>query len=63
MQNRGRIIAQDNQPDRLELIRENCARLGVTCVEASVAPSGIIAESLPNVSTAFWWMRRAPTPA
>jgi 16S rRNA (cytosine967-C5)-methyltransferase len=43
MQNRGRITAQDAQPDRLELIRENCARLGVTCVEASVAPSGVIA--------------------
>jgi 16S rRNA (cytosine967-C5)-methyltransferase len=42
MQNRGRIAAQDNQPDRLDLIRENCARLGVTCVETSVAPSGII---------------------
>ena len=35
MENRGRIVAQDNQPERLELIRENCARLGVTCVEAS----------------------------
>jgi 16S rRNA (cytosine967-C5)-methyltransferase len=43
MQNRGRITAQDAQVDRLDLIRENCARLGVTCVEASVAPTGIIA--------------------
>jgi 16S rRNA (cytosine967-C5)-methyltransferase len=43
MQDRGRITAQDSQPDRLELIRENCKRLGVKCVEASVAPSGIIA--------------------
>ncbi len=43
MQNRGRIIAQDNQPARLELIRENCTRLGVTCAEVSVAPEGIIA--------------------
>jgi 16S rRNA (cytosine967-C5)-methyltransferase len=42
MQNRGRITAQDAQPDRLELIRENCARLGVTCVETSVAPSGLL---------------------
>lgn len=33
MQNRGRIVAQDNQPDRLKLVRENCERLGVTCVE------------------------------
>ncbi len=43
MENRGRITAQDAQADRLGLIRENCARLGVTCVEASVAPTGIIA--------------------
>jgi 16S rRNA (cytosine967-C5)-methyltransferase len=42
MQNRGRIIAQDVQPDRLELIRENCSRLGVTCAEASIAPSGVL---------------------
>ena len=36
MQNRGQIIAQDDQTDRLNLIRENCTRLGVTCVETSV---------------------------
>jgi 16S rRNA (cytosine967-C5)-methyltransferase len=33
MQNRGRIVAQDNQPERLKLVRENCVRLGITCVE------------------------------
>jgi 16S rRNA (cytosine967-C5)-methyltransferase len=33
MDNRGRIVAQDVSEDRLELIRENCTRLGVTCVE------------------------------
>ncbi len=33
MQNRGRIAARDNQPERLKLARENCARLGVACVE------------------------------
>lgn len=33
MQNRGRIVAHDAKPDRLALLRENCARLGVTCVE------------------------------
>ncbi len=42
MQNRGRIAAQDAQPDRLELIRENCTRLGVTCVETSIAPDGVL---------------------
>ena len=40
MQNRGRIVAQDNQPERLKLIQENCVRLGVTCVETSVAATG-----------------------
>jgi 16S rRNA (cytosine967-C5)-methyltransferase len=33
MKNRGRIEARDNQPGRLQLVRENCARLGVACVE------------------------------
>jgi 16S rRNA (cytosine967-C5)-methyltransferase len=32
--NQGRIVAQDVSEDRLKLIRENCARLGVTCVNA-----------------------------
>ena len=49
MQNRGRITAQDAQADRLGLIRENCVRLGVICVEASVAPQGII----PNPAKKF----------
>ena len=33
MQNRGRIVAADVSEDRLNLIKENCVRLGVTCVE------------------------------
>jgi 16S rRNA (cytosine967-C5)-methyltransferase len=33
MNNTGKIIAHDVSEDRLKLIRENCARLGVTCVE------------------------------
>lgn len=33
MANRGRIVAFDQNPDRLRLVRENCERLGVTCVE------------------------------
>ncbi|MDB6067024.1 MAG: hypothetical protein JWR26_3232 [Pedosphaera sp.] len=49
MQNRGRITAQDNQPDRLALIKENCTRLGITIVEASVAPNAII----PNPAKKF----------
>ena len=37
--NEGRIVARDNAPDRLDLIRENCARLGVTCVHPLMAGS------------------------
>jgi 16S rRNA (cytosine967-C5)-methyltransferase len=40
MENRGKIVARDNQPGRLELVRENCARLGVTCVELEAAAGG-----------------------
>lgn len=33
MENRGRIVALDNQPDRVDVARANCRRLGVACVE------------------------------
>jgi 16S rRNA (cytosine967-C5)-methyltransferase len=33
MNNRGRIVAQDVSEERLKWIQENCARLGVTCVD------------------------------
>jgi 16S rRNA (cytosine967-C5)-methyltransferase len=33
MNNEGKIIACDISKDRLKLLRENCARLGVNCVE------------------------------
>ncbi len=38
MHNSGAVIAHDTTPDRLKLVEENCARLGVTCVR-SVLPS------------------------
>lgn len=37
MDDEGKIVAEDISPDRLKLIRENCARLGVTCVEVKVS--------------------------
>lgn len=37
MQNRGRIVARDVQPERLKLVAENCARLGVTCADISAS--------------------------
>ena len=33
MRNEGRLLAHDTTPERLELIEQNCARLGVTCVQ------------------------------
>jgi 16S rRNA (cytosine967-C5)-methyltransferase len=33
MKNEGRLIAHDLFSDRLKLVQENCARLGVTCVQ------------------------------
>src|SRR5262249_50199353 len=33
MNNQGLIVAHDTSEERLKLIEENCARLGVTCVE------------------------------
>jgi len=33
MNNQGRIVAMDNSAERLKLLEENCARLGVACVE------------------------------
>jgi 16S rRNA (cytosine967-C5)-methyltransferase len=33
MNNNGRIVACDISEERLKLVRENCTRLGVTCVE------------------------------
>jgi len=38
MGNRGCIVAEDSDPQRLKLVAENCARLGVTCVEISAGP-------------------------
>lgn len=38
MNNQGRLVAQDTNSRRLELVKENCLRLGVTCVEVVLAP-------------------------
>ncbi len=37
MNNQGRIVAVDSDPDRLKRLALNCARLGVECVEAHPA--------------------------
>jgi 16S rRNA (cytosine967-C5)-methyltransferase len=41
MENRGVIIAEDTDPARLALVRENCTRLGVTCVQTALAGADI----------------------
>ena len=33
MQNQGRLVAHDINPERLRTLQENCARLGITCAE------------------------------
>jgi len=38
MGGRGRIVARDNQPERLKLLEDNCRRLGAARVETSAAP-------------------------
>jgi len=43
MHNEGRLVAHDTGPERLELIHQNCARLGVTCVETLI-PSTLNAQ-------------------
>jgi 16S rRNA (cytosine967-C5)-methyltransferase len=40
MNNEGKIVACDISEDRLQLVRENCQRLGVTCVEFLALPLG-----------------------
>ncbi|HET7624309.1 MAG TPA: 16S rRNA (cytosine(967)-C(5))-methyltransferase RsmB [Verrucomicrobiae bacterium] len=37
MENRGKIVAHDTSPERLKLVEENGARLGVTCVQRAPA--------------------------
>jgi 16S rRNA (cytosine967-C5)-methyltransferase len=51
MENRGHILAQDNQPQRLRRLRENCARLGVTCVEITAGTASALRADPPSVET------------
>ena len=41
MRNEGSIVAHDNDASRLKLVAENCARLGVTCVNVE---AGLLSE-------------------
>src|SRR5690606_8715014 len=33
MENKGRVVAQDIEPERLKMVAENARKLGATCVE------------------------------
>jgi 16S rRNA (cytosine967-C5)-methyltransferase len=39
MKNEGRLVASDSSTERLELVKENCARLGASCVEVVPVPA------------------------
>jgi len=49
MRNEGRVIAHDTAEERLELVKENCTRLGVTCVE-TILPSTLSSPVLRSAS-------------
>ena len=36
MENLGTIVAHDTSPERIKLVEDNCARLGVTCVKTAL---------------------------
>ena len=47
MKNEGRIFAQDVSGERLKLVKENCVRLGVTCVETVLPATLNVSLPLP----------------
>ncbi|MBI4327129.1 MAG: 16S rRNA (cytosine(967)-C(5))-methyltransferase RsmB [Chloroflexi bacterium] len=49
MQNRGHLVAQDVSAERRQLLTENCARLGVTCLETA-RPSDV---TVPELTRQF----------
>ncbi len=46
MLNKGQILAYDNSPERLKLLEENCARLGVTCVKPVTNAAALVFRGL-----------------
>ena len=62
MDNRGRVIACDIDPKRLETVTALCQRLGVKGVETRRAARRTTTRR-PGRSTRRWWTCRAATPA
>jgi 16S rRNA (cytosine967-C5)-methyltransferase len=52
MENQGRVVAADLAPQRLEQVRQNCARLGVSSVEVVATPA--VAPALPPAPHHGW---------
>ncbi|MGI9952331.1 16S rRNA (cytosine(967)-C(5))-methyltransferase RsmB [Moorellaceae bacterium AZ2] len=50
MGNKGTILALDIHPGRLQLIEENCRRLGVTCVTTELADASRLGEKYAGVA-------------
>ncbi|MBC7323808.1 MAG: 16S rRNA (cytosine(967)-C(5))-methyltransferase RsmB, partial [Moorella sp. (in: Bacteria)] len=50
MLNRGTVLACDVHPSRLELINDNCRRLGVDCVQTILADARNLGERYPEVA-------------
>src|SRR4030095_15491202 len=59
LRNEGRIVAQDLSVERLKLVQENCARLGVTCVEVR-SPIGTVQSPKSRVQSP--WLPPHPGP-
>jgi 16S rRNA (cytosine967-C5)-methyltransferase len=48
--NLGQVMAEEVQPDRLKMVNENCARLGVSCVTTrAAAPASAAAEQFTRI--------------
>jgi 16S rRNA (cytosine967-C5)-methyltransferase len=64
LRNEGRIVAYDNNPQRLHLIQENCARLGITCVDVVSVEQPIetgVLESTPHsLNAGIDWTWKGP---
>lgn len=50
MENRGNILALDIHPGRLQLIEENCRRLGVTCVKTDLVDATQLGNRYPDMA-------------
>lgn len=47
LQNQGSVVAEDNEPERLKLVAENCSRMGITCVTTQPSLGGHTPEGKP----------------